>query len=89
MNVNKLVLFYLNNFLDELFRENWTVFILGDFNLKFLNDDQDPLINRFLYSVSLNVYLLHIFQPERVRTNSKIFYRNFIFKCHISQYYNW
>ena len=73
MNVNKLVLFYLNNFLDELFRENWTVFILGDFNLKFLNDDQDPLINRFLYSVSLNVYLLHIFQPERVRTNSKFF----------------
>ena len=28
MNVNKLVLFYLNNFLDKLSRENRTVFIL-------------------------------------------------------------
>ena len=45
MNLNKLNAFYLNNLLDKLSKENKTVFLLVDFNINFLNDDQDTSIN--------------------------------------------
>ena len=45
MNLNELNAIYLNNLLDKLSKENKTVFLLADFNINFLNDDQDTSIN--------------------------------------------
>ena len=45
MNLNELNAFYLNNLLDNLSKKNKTAFLLVDFNINFLNDDQDTSIN--------------------------------------------
>ena len=45
MNLNELNAIYLNNLLDKLSKENKTVLLLADFNINFLNDDQDTSIN--------------------------------------------
>ena len=71
MNLNEFNEFYLNNLLDKLSKENKTVFLLGDFNINFLNYDQDTSSNEFLDSLSSHLLLPHILQPKRVRRNSK------------------
>ena len=50
MNINEFNADYLNELLDKLSKENKTIFILGDFNINFLNYDIHPPINEFLDS---------------------------------------
>ena len=71
MNLNEFNEFYLNNLLDKLSKENKTVFLLGDFNIKLLNYDQDTSKNEFFNPLSYHLFLSHILQPTRVRSKSK------------------
>ena len=45
MDLNELNGYYIDNLLDKLSKENKTVFLLGDFNIDLLNDDQHSLTN--------------------------------------------
>ena len=45
--------------------------MLGDFNKNLLNYEQDTSTNEFLNSLSSHLFLPHILQPTRVRSNSK------------------
>ena len=55
--------------MDELSKENKTVFLLGDVDL--LNQDQHSTTNEFLDFLSSCMLLPHILQPTRIRKNSK------------------
>ena len=50
MNLTDFNKFHQNN-LDKLSKENYTVFLLGDFNINLLNYDQDTSTNKFLDSL--------------------------------------
>ena len=71
MNINEFNNDYLNGLLEKLSKENKTIFLLGDFNINFLNYDIHPPTNEFLDSFSSHYFLPHILQPSRVTTNSK------------------
>ena len=71
MNINEFNDDYLNELLDKLSKENKIIFLLGDFNINFLNYDIHPPINEFLDSLSSHYFLPHILEPSRVTTNSK------------------
>ena len=71
MNINEFNYGYLNELLDKLSKENKTIFLLGDFNINFLNCDIHPPTNEFLDSLSSHYFFPHILQPSRVTTNSK------------------
>ena len=71
MNINKFNDDYLNDLLDKLSKENKTIFLLGDFNINWLNYYIHPPTNEFLDSLSSHYFLPHILQPSRVTTNSK------------------
>ena len=45
MDLNELNGYYIDNLLDNLSKENKTVFLLGDFNIDLLNYDQHSLTN--------------------------------------------
>ena len=45
--------YYLNKLLDNLSRENKSIFSLGDFNVNLLNYDNDSQTNEFLDSLTL------------------------------------
>ena len=62
-----ILMYFLINYLKEVKK----VFLLGDFNINFLNYDIHPLTNEFLDSLSFHYFLPHILQPSRVTTNSK------------------
>ena len=47
MNVNEFNDDYLNEFLDELSKENKTLIFLCDFNINLLNNDTHPPANEF------------------------------------------
>ena len=71
MDLNEFIDYYVNNLLDQLSKENKTVFLLGDFNIDLLNQDQLSLTNDFLHSLSFHMLLPHIAQPTRIRNNLK------------------
>ena len=50
MNINEFNADYLNELLDKLSKENKTIFLLGDFNINFLNYHIHPPTNEFLDS---------------------------------------
>ena len=72
MNLNELDEFYLNNLLDNLSKENKTVFLLGDFNINLLNYAQDTSTDEFLDSLSFHLFLPHILQSSKVRVTPRL-----------------
>ena len=62
-----ILMYFLINYLKEVKK----IFLLGDFNINFLNYDIHPLTNEFLDSLSFHNFLPLILQPSRVTTNSK------------------
>ena len=64
------LLYYINNLLNKLSKENKTVFFLGDFNIALLNYDQHSVANVFLDSISSHMFVPHFVQPTRIRNNS-------------------
>ena len=79
MNINEFNDDYLNELLDNLSKENKTIFLLGDFNINLLNDDIHPPTNEFLDMLSSH-YFLHILHLSRVTTNTKALIDNIFSK---------
>ena len=71
MNINEFNDDYLNKLLDKLSKEIKNIFLLGNFNINFLNYDIHPPTNEFLDSLSSHYFLPHILQTSRVTANSK------------------
>ena len=57
MNINEFNDDYLNELLDKLSKENKTIFLLGDFNINFLNYNIHLPTNEFLDSLSSHYFL--------------------------------
>ena len=62
MNINEFNDDYPNELLDKLSKENKTVFLLGDFNIKLLNHVINSPAYEFLESLSSHSFLPHILQ---------------------------
>ena len=62
---------YLNLLSDKLSKENKKVFLLGDFNVDLLKYDHHSLTNKFLDSLSSNLFLPNIVLPTRICGQSK------------------
>ena len=58
MNINE----FNDELLDKLSKENKTVFLLGDFNIKLLNHVINSPAYEFLESLSSHYFLPHILQ---------------------------
>ena len=71
MNTNEFNDDYMNELLDKLFKENKTIFLLGDFNIDLLNYDIHQPTNEFLDSLFSYYFLPHILQPSRGTSNFK------------------
>ena len=76
MNINEFNDDYLNKLLDKLSKEIKNIFLLGNFNINFLNYDIHPPTNEFLDSLSSHYFLPHILQPSGVTTNPKTLIHN-------------
>ena len=62
---------YLNTLLDKISKEQKHIFLLGDFNMNFLNYNEYRPTNNFLDSLVSNSLLPYILQPTRLTGQSK------------------
>ena len=62
---------YLNTLLDKISKEQKHIFLLGDFNMNFLNYNEYRPTNNFLDSLASNSLLPYILQPTRLTGQSK------------------
>ena len=74
---------YLNKLLDNISKEQKSVFLLGDFNVNILNYNE---LNEFLDSLASNSFIILILQPTRITSHSNtliddIFSDVYIFIC--------
>ena len=77
---------YLNTLLDKIFKENKSIFLLGDFNVNLLKYDKHAPTNEFLDSLSSHMFLPHIVQPTRISTTSKTLIDNIFSNIHIPSF---
>ena len=61
----------LNNLLDKIFKEQKSVFLLGNFNVNLLNYKNQNLTNEFLDFLDSNSFVPYILQPAQQTSNSK------------------
>ena len=57
---------HLNTLLDKLSKENKQDFLLGDYNIDWLNDNDHQPTNEFLDSLPSNSFKRYILQPTRI-----------------------
>ena len=57
---------YLNKLLENISKEQKSVFLFGDFNVDLLNYNEDNQKNEFLDSLPCNSFILLILQPTRI-----------------------
>ena len=62
---------YLIKVLENLSKEQKSVFLLGDFNIDLLNYNVHNPTNEFLDSLASNSFLPYILQPTRITSHSK------------------
>ena len=76
-----------NNYLSQIFKivskERKQVFLLGDFNINLLNNNDHQPINDFLDSLASNSFILYILHPTRITRHPKTLIDN-IFSHFIS-----
>ena len=81
------VLDFKNNYLSQIFenisKEQKQVFLLGDFNINFLNYNDHQPTNDFLDSLASNSFISYILHPTRITSHSKTLIDN-IFSNFIS-----
>ena len=70
MNHNELNEFYLNGLFERLSKENKTFFHFANFNIN-LHYDQGTTTNKFIDSLSSQLFLSHILQPTRGISDTK------------------
>ena len=61
---------YLNKLLENVSKEQKSVFLLGDFNVNLLNCNEHNQTNEFLDSLASNSFIPLILQPTRITSNS-------------------
>ena len=57
---------HLNTLLDKLSKENKQDFLLGDYNIDLLNDNDHQPTNEFLDSLASNSFKPYTLQPTRI-----------------------
>ena len=61
---------YLNKLLENIFKEQKSVFFLGDFNVNLLNYHEHNQTNEFLDSLTCNSFIPLILKPLRITSHS-------------------
>ena len=61
---------YLNKLLENISKEQKSVFLLGDFNVNLLNYNEHNQTNEFLDSLAFNSFIPLILQPTRITSHS-------------------
>ena len=61
---------YLNKLLQNISKEQKSVFLLGDFNVNLLNYNEHNQTNEFLDSLASNSFIPLILQPTRITSHS-------------------
>ena len=61
---------YLNKLLENISKEQKSVFLLGDFNVNLLNYNEHNQTNEFLNSLASNSFIPLIFKPNKITSYS-------------------
>ena len=61
---------YLNKLLENISKEQKSIFLLGDFNVNLLNYNEHNRANEFLDSLASNSFIPLILQPTRITSHS-------------------
>ena len=61
---------YLNKLLENISKEQKSIFLLGDFNVNLLNYNEHKQTNKFLDSLVSNSFIPLILQPTRITSHS-------------------
>ena len=61
---------YLNKLLENISKEQKSVYLLGDFNVNLLNYNEPNQTNEFLDSLTSNSFIPLILQPTRITSHS-------------------
>ena len=61
---------YLNKLLENISKEQKSIFLLGDFNVNLLNYNEHNETNEFLDSLASNSFIPLILQPTRITSHS-------------------
>ena len=62
---------HLNTLLDKLSKEDKKIFLLGVFNINWLNYNDHQPKNQFLGSLASSSFILYILQPNIITSHSK------------------
>ena len=61
---------YLNKLLENISKEQKSVFLLGDFSVNLLNYNEHNQTNEFLDPLASNSFILLILEPNRITSHS-------------------
>ena len=61
---------YLNKLLENISKEQKSIFLLGDFNVDLLNYNEHIQTNKFLDSLAFNSFIPLVLQPTRITSHS-------------------
>ena len=67
---------YLNKLLENISKEQKSIFLLGDFNVNLLNYNEHKQTNEFLDSLASKSFISLILQPTRITSHSNTFIDN-------------
>ena len=67
---------YLNKLLENISKEQKSIFLRGDFNVNFLNYNDRNQTNEFLDSLASNSFIPLILQPTRITSHSNTLIEN-------------
>ena len=70
MELNDFNCNYLNKLLENISKEQKSIFLLGDFNVNLLNYNEHNQTNEFLDSLASNSFIPLILQPTRITSHS-------------------
>ena len=70
MNLTDFNCNYLNKLLENISKEQKSIFLFGDFNVTLLNSNKHNQTNKFLDSVASNSFIPLILQPTRITDHS-------------------
>ena len=76
MNLPEFNWNYLNQLLENVSKEQQSIFLLGDFNVNLLNYNEHNQTNKFLDSLVSNSCIPLVLQPTRITSHSNTLIAN-------------
>ena len=70
MDLADFICNFLNKLLENISKEQKSIFLLGDFNVNLLNYNEHNQTNEFLDSLTSNLFIPLILQPTRITSHS-------------------